>query len=124
MSQTLTAMGDSTPTGGLQPWLPHSPPRGPYISFITNRLAPPLPQVMEVLGILWSSSDSNLKCCASQDHEPGDPRRHALLCGRVSGSGAQPAAGAEKRHPLSSGCPQQYLLLGLVGSSLLWNSLR
>lgn len=48
MSRTLTAMGDSTATSGLQPWLgsgqmQRSPPRGPYISVITNRLAPPLP---------------------------------------------------------------------------------
>ncbi|XP_056910181.1 insulin-induced gene 2 protein [Takifugu flavidus] len=33
MSRTLTAMGDSSAS---QPWL-HRPPRGPYISSITNR---------------------------------------------------------------------------------------
>lgn len=76
-------MGDSTATSGLQPWLgsgqvQQPPPRGPYISVITNRLAPPLPNPGHVATAMSRdlelppsafsghalNVDANLKCCA------------------------------------------------------------
>lgn len=96
MSRTLTAMGDSAANSGPQP----SPLRGPYVSAITNRLAPPLPAPK--IATFSSQRGAQTHCCAWQDRQPGDPRGPALLRGGVLGPGAQPAAGAEERHLVSS----------------------
>lgn len=125
MSRTLTAMSDGAATSDQQQRSGSEetpqPSRGPYISVITNRFAPRCPIVSA--GVVRECLYPRL-CSELQDHQPADPRGHAVLRGRLSLLGAQPAPGPEKRHPLPPRCHQQHLLVGLVGATLLWHSLR